>query len=107
MIDNPDYKGEWVHPMIPNKAYAPETYAQFKGLTTLGFELWVVNSGSIFDNILVTDDVEYAKKFAAETFEKISSGEKEAKDAFKDANKEESSDDDDDSGDEGDEHDEL
>jgi len=24
----------------------------------LGFELWVVNNGTIFDNILVTDDLE-------------------------------------------------
>merc|ERR1712159_298233 len=52
MIDNPDYKGPWEHPMIPNKDYAPETYAKYKDLTTVGFELWTVNGGSIFDNIL-------------------------------------------------------
>jgi len=107
MIDNPDYKGEWVHPMVANKDYAPDTYAQFSDLTTLGFELWVVNGGSIFDNILVTDDVEYAKKMAAETFEKITSGEKEAKDAFKDAKKDDDSDSGDDDADEGEDHDEL
>ena len=56
MIDNPDYKGPWEHPLIPNKDYAPETYAKYKDLTTVGFELWTVNGGSIFDNILVTDD---------------------------------------------------
>ena len=68
----------------------------------------MVNSGSIFDNILVTDDVEYAKTMAKETFEKITDGEKEAKDAFKDANKDdESTDSEDDEGDDDDSHDEL
>merc|ERR1712146_290810 len=68
MIDNPDYKGPWVHPMIPNKDYAPETYAKYKDLTTVGFELWTVNGGSIFDNILVTDDKKHADKMADETW---------------------------------------
>merc|ERR1711998_529065 len=86
MIDNPDYKGEWVHPMVANADYKPETYAKYPELTTVGFELWVVNKGSIFDNILVTDDADYAKAMAAKTFEKITKGEKDAKDAHKKAN---------------------
>merc|ERR1712216_48571 len=68
MIDNPDYKGPWEHPLIPNKDYAPETYAKYKDLTTVGFELWTVNGGSIFDNILVTDDKKYADKMAEKTW---------------------------------------
>merc|ERR1712167_509291 len=83
MIDNPDYKGEWVHPMIANADYKPESYAKYPELTTVGFELWIVNKGSIFDNILVTDDVEYAKSMAEKTFSKITKGEKDAKDANK------------------------
>jgi len=86
MIDNPDYKGEWVHPMVANADYAPETYAKYSSLTTVGFELWTVNAGSIFDNILVTDDKEYADKVAAENWAVIKEGEKEAKEAFKKAN---------------------
>jgi len=83
MIDNPEYKGEWVHPVIPNPDYAPETYAKYTDLSHVGFELWTVNSGSIFDNILVTDDLAYATEFAASTWKKISEGESDAKDAFK------------------------
>ena len=87
MIDNPDYKGPWEHPLIPNKDYAPETYAKYKDLTTVGFELWTVNGGSIFDNILVTDDKKYADKMAEKTWKKIKgeegAGEKEAKEAWK------------------------
>jgi len=83
MIDNPAYKGEWVHPTIPNPAYSPEKYAKYDSLNYVGFELWTVNPGSIFDNVLVTDDKDYAKKAAAETFAKIVAGEKEAKDEWK------------------------
>jgi len=86
MIDNPDYKGEWVHPMIANPDYAPATYAKYTDLEYVGFELWTVNAGSIFDNILVTDDKDYAKKMAADTWAKIKEGETEAKDEWKKAN---------------------
>merc|ERR1712146_454363 len=63
MIDNPEFKGEWKAPMIDNADYKPETYAKYPTLTTVGFELWIVNKGSIFDNILVTDDVEYTSRW--------------------------------------------
>lgn len=39
-----------------------------------------VKSGTIFDNILVTDSVEYAESFAKETFDKTKEGEKKMKD---------------------------
>ena len=117
MIDNPDYKGPWEHPMIPNKDYAPETYAKYKDLTTVGFELWTVNGGSIFDNILVTDDKKYADKMAEKTWKKIKgeegAGEKEAKEAWKKENEpeeeepEEDEDEDDEDDDDEEEHDEL
>merc|ERR1711988_1776064 len=103
MIDNPDYKGPWEHPMIDNPSYAPETYAKYDSLTTVGFELWTVNAGSIFDNILVTDDKAYADAQAEKTWAKIKEGEKEAKDAWKKLNEPE----DDLPMDEDEEHDEL
>jgi len=66
-IDNPNYKGEWVHPMIDNPAYEPDDklYA-YDSIAHLGLDLWQVKSGSIFDNFLVTDDLEYAEKKAVE-----------------------------------------
>lgn len=39
-------------------------------------ELWQVKSGTIFDNVLVTDDVEYAKKFAEDTWGAMKDAEK-------------------------------
>jgi calreticulin len=83
MIDNPEYKGEWEHPTIANPDFAPDTYAKFDNLGFVGFELWTVNSGSVFDNVLVTDDKEYASAMATATYKKIIEGEKEAKDAWK------------------------
>lgn len=64
-IDNPDYKGQWVHPEIDNPEYTPdsEIYNQ-KEINAIGFDLWQVKSGTIFDNILITDDPAVASKAA-------------------------------------------
>ena len=71
MMDNPEYKGKWEAPMIKNPEYVDgsgdELY-RYTDLKYVGFELWQVKAGSIFDNILVTDDVEYAKEFAQSTW---------------------------------------
>jgi len=80
MIDNPDYKGPWVHPMIANPEYEYDEnmYAVCKdGCTHVGFELWQVKSGTIFDDIIVTDSLEEAQKFAEETFFKKKDAEKD------------------------------
>ena len=69
MIDNPAYKGTWSAPMIPNPEYvADDQLYKFDDLRYVGFELWQVKAGSIFDNVLVTDDVEYAREFAEKTW---------------------------------------
>lgn len=71
-------------------------------------DLWQVKSGTIFDDILITDDVEYAKK-ALEGLKEKQDGEKKAKEeqdkVEKESSKEEEkkaeeSDEDDDSNDE-------
>lgn len=80
-IDNPNYKGEWVHPEIDNPEYQPDDQLyKYDDIGAIGFDLWQVKSGTIFDNILVTDSVEYAEQFAKETFEKTKEGEKKMKD---------------------------
>jgi calreticulin len=63
-IDNPNFAGTWTAPEIPNPAYVPSADLYlFHDLRYVGFELWQVTAGSIFDNVLVTDDAQYA--FAA------------------------------------------
>jgi len=61
MIDNPAYKGPWVHPQVPNPDYKPDpTLYEYKSIGAVGLEIWQVKSGTVFDNILVTDSVEEA-----------------------------------------------
>ena len=88
MIPNPEFrgpwypksipnladKGPWVHPKIPNPDYTSSNLlhaicGQNAGACThVGFELWTVKAGTMFDDILVTDDLAEATAFAAETF---------------------------------------
>jgi len=93
MKDNPEYKGEWIAKRISNPAYKgfweakkidnPEyvdddAVYKFADFGFIGFDLWQVKGGTIFDNVLVCDDVaeadELAKKWKA-----LSAVEKEAK----------------------------
>jgi calreticulin len=68
MIDNPAYKGEWIHPMVPNPDFVDDNNLYlYESNKFVGFELWQVKSGTIFDNILVTDDAAEATKWAAKT----------------------------------------
>jgi len=78
MIENPAYKGEWVHPLVPNPDYKddPNLYV-YENNGAVGIEVWQVKSGTIFDNIIVTDDVKEAEKFGQLTV-KTQEGEKKA-----------------------------
>merc|ERR1719164_352215 len=93
-IDNPDYKGEWKAKKIKNPAYegvreakliANPKYApddklyKYDKFSTVGIDVWQVKSGTIFDNILITDDVAYAKEHAEKTWKAQKDGEKAAK----------------------------
>jgi len=80
-IDNPAYKGVWVHPEIENPDYKYDSalYA-YESLGAVGLEVWQVRSGSIIDNILVTDDIEGAAA-AREKYSGRKTAEKERNDA--------------------------
>merc|ERR1719498_1711932 len=101
MIDNPEFKGEWVAKRISNPAYkgfweakkiANPEYEDddkvylFKDFSFIGFDLWQVKGGSIFDNIIITDDAAEADKFA-EKWKALNEKEKEAKKTKDDAKK--------------------
>jgi len=79
MKDNPDYKGQWVGKRISNPAYKgmweakkianpeytddDELY-KYDDFGFIGFDLWQVKGGTIFDNVILTDDVAEADAFA-------------------------------------------
>merc|ERR1711939_422864 len=79
-IKNPAYKGVWEAQLIDNPKYEADdklySYAKFG---TVGIDVWQVKSGTIFDNILITDDVEYATAHAEKTWKAAKDGEKAAK----------------------------
>ncbi|KAK3756808.1 hypothetical protein RRG08_003926 [Elysia crispata] len=81
-IDNPDYKGKWIHPEIDNPEYeADANLYKYSDFGVIGFDLWQVKSGTIFDNVLITDDVDYAEEFGKETWGKTKDAEKKMKEA--------------------------
>lgn len=54
-----------MHPEIDNPEYSPDPELYYKPeICTIGFDLWQVKSGTIFDNVLITDDIATAKKYA-------------------------------------------
>jgi len=77
-IENPLYKGEWIHPKISNPDFSDDDniYA-FDDNSYVGLEVWQVKAGTIFDHIIVTDDVAEADKLATVT-EKAREAEKKA-----------------------------
>jgi calreticulin len=83
-IPNPAYKGAWVHPEIDNPAFKedPNMYNVCAPCTGLGFELWQVKSGTIFDDIIVTDSLKEAEEFA-KNFESVVAAEKAEEEAEK------------------------
>ena len=78
-VANPAYKGEWSPKQIKNDKYEEGVQLAAYDSSYIGFELWVVNNGTIFDNILVTDDIEYAKAQGEKLWRPTSKDEKEKK----------------------------
>merc|ERR1712232_87654 len=104
MKDNPAFKGEWVAKRISNPAYKgfweakkidnPEyedddAVYKYSDFGFIGFDLWQVKGGTIFDNVIVCDDKADADAFAAK-WKALNAIEKEEK------KKEDEADDDDD-----------
>jgi len=66
-VKNPAYRGKWVHPEIDNPEYVEDLEVYSRGdIGAVGFDLWQVKAGTIFDNIVVTDSVNEAEAAAAE-----------------------------------------
>jgi len=80
-IDNPAYKGKWIHPEIDNPDYkADDKLYLYSDIGAVGIDVWQVKSGTIFDNFIVSDNFEEAKKFAEDTWGVSKDGEKKMKD---------------------------
>merc|ERR1711959_138621 len=79
-IKNPAYKGIWEAKLIDNPKYvADDNLYRYASFGAVGIDVWQVKSGSIFDNILITDDVDYAKQHGEKGWKANQAGEKAMK----------------------------
>merc|ERR1712031_125685 len=64
-ISNPEYKGVWEAKKIANPAFVDDDAVyKYDDFGFIGFDLWQVKGGTIFDNVIITDDVSEADEFA-------------------------------------------
>merc|ERR1712060_171257 len=90
-ISNPAYKGFWEAKKIANPEYVDDDAVyKYDDFGFLGFDLWQVKGGTIFDNVIVTEDVAEADAFAKK-WKELSEVENAAKKAEDEAKKSESS----------------
>merc|ERR1711997_1055632 len=86
-ISNPAYKGIWEAKKIANPEYEDDNMVyKYDDFGFIGFDLWQVKGGTIFDNIIVTDDKAEADSFAKK-WKELSEVEKSKKKEEDDAKK--------------------
>jgi len=89
-IPNPAYKGPWVHPEVPNPDFKDhKDVYKYSDIGGVGIEIWQVKAGTIYDNIIVTDNIGEAEAFMADTYTKHKAAEKKMFEAADEKKKEE------------------
>merc|ERR1719247_780593 len=76
--------GEWEPPMIDNPEYKADDakdIGKYAESCKIGFDLWQVKSGTIFDNMMITDDPAEAKAAGEALWAVTKDVEKKMKDA--------------------------
>ncbi|PKI71565.1 hypothetical protein CRG98_008082 [Punica granatum] len=63
LIDNPNYKGIWKPRDIPNPEYFELDKPDFEPIVAIGIEIWTMQDGILFDNILITADEKVAESY--------------------------------------------
>merc|ERR1712032_1437366 len=101
-ISNPAYKGHWEAKKISNPEYEDDdSVYKYDDFGFIGFDLWQVKGGTIFDNIIITDDKGEADAFlqkwkALSEFEKAEKKKDEEAKKAEEKKNEDAEDDDDD-----------
>lgn len=67
-IANPKYKGEWAPKMVANPAYVPPAQFELANVAGIGFDLWTMNKGIMFDNIYLGHYLSEAEAIGNATF---------------------------------------
>lgn len=77
MIDNPNYKGIWKPQQIPNPEYFELEKPNLEPIAAIGIEIWTMQDGILFDNILIGLDEKVAEDYREKTWKGKFSIEKE------------------------------
>ncbi|KAI3688626.1 hypothetical protein L2E82_46334 [Cichorium intybus] len=68
LIDNPAYKGIWKPQEIPNPDYFELETPNFEPIAAIGIEIWTMQDGILFDNILIASDEKTAETIRETTW---------------------------------------
>ncbi|KAI4343533.1 hypothetical protein L6164_010871 [Bauhinia variegata] len=68
LIDNPNYKGIWKPREIPNPDYFELERPDFEPIAAIGIEIWTMQDGILFDNILIANDDKIAESYRETTW---------------------------------------
>ncbi|KAL5228895.1 hypothetical protein ABZP36_017160 [Zizania latifolia] len=68
LIDNPNYKGIWKPQEIPNPEYFELDKPESDPIAAIGIEIWTMQDGILFDNILIADDEKVATSILEKTW---------------------------------------
>ncbi|RWR86896.1 calnexin [Cinnamomum micranthum f. kanehirae] len=63
LIDNPNYKGIWKPQQIPNPDHFEIDKPDFEPVAAIGIEIWTMQDGILFDNILIASDEKVAESY--------------------------------------------
>lgn len=69
-IDNPNYIGVWTPRKIRNPDYYDAGVPKMLPIRAVGFEIWTMDQGVVFDNVWIGNDVAAAAAYADATFSK-------------------------------------
>ena len=68
LIENPAYKGIWKPRDIPNPDYFEIEKPDFEPIAAIGIEIWTMQDGILFDNILIAKDDKIAASYRETTW---------------------------------------
>lgn len=68
LIENPNYNGIWKPRQIQNPHYFEVAEPNFEPISAVGIEIWTMQDGILFDNILITCDENVADLYRETTW---------------------------------------
>uniref|UniRef100_A0A5S6Q8E2 Calreticulin n=1 Tax=Trichuris muris TaxID=70415 RepID=A0A5S6Q8E2_TRIMR len=76
-VRNQNYRGRWKPPYVIRRSGEEKALQlAYRNIGAVGFDLWVITTEIVFDNILISDDTNHALKFDEESFERLRKSEK-------------------------------